>query len=156
MPLLPDITDVSGLLRKVPSLGACVALFRLRRRLPDMLEAEPLDVLLGRLSAGSRWRRRPLHRERLEVSISATEAVLTRLGLASNTCLYRSMGRYALLRSHGIPVIFVMGIGQPPDTATGHAWLEDDAGPYREKIKQDQYIVTFCHPPDARPASDRR
>lgn len=109
-----------------------------------MLEREPLDVLLGRLEARRPSRARPLARERLEASITTAEAIAVRLGLA-NTCLYRSLARYAFLRSHGIPAVFCMGV-DPPPKETGHAWIEDEGGPYREEIEEGQYVVTFYHP----------
>lgn len=129
---------------RLPSLRTCVNLLRLRRDLPRMLEDEPLDVLLERLDAWRPSRPRPVSRDRLEASITMAEAVV-RLGLARNTCLYRSMGRYALLHAHGVPALFVMGV-RPPPHATGHAWVEDDDGPYREEIEDNQYIVTYVHP----------
>ena len=56
------------------------------------------------------------------------------------------MGRYALLRSHGVCATFCMGVNPPPDSDTGHAWVQDEDGPYREEIENGQYVVTFWHP----------
>jgi hypothetical protein len=130
----------------LPSFRICVDLLLLRRRLPRMLEREPLDILLGRLESWRpTWRRHPpLARDRVEASITVSEAFVLRLGFA-NTCLYRSMARYAVLRSQGVPALFRMGVHPPPDE-TGHAWVEDEDGPYREEIEEGQYVITFSHP----------
>lgn len=127
-----------------PSLRTCAELLRLRRRLPGMLAKEPIDTLVARLAM---WQpsRRNLSRARLETSIAATEKVIKLLRLAEDTCLYRSMGRYAVLRANGFAVSFCMGI-RPPPHRTGHAWIEDDDGPYLEEIGEGDYIVTFTHP----------
>lgn len=139
--------------RRLPvSLRACLELVRLRVQLPRMLETEPLDVLIERLAS---WR--PAHKEpkgrcerpftqraQLDASIRATEAVISRLRLAPDTCLYRSMGRYALLRGYGVDALFFMGVRGGAEA--GHAWVEDGEGPYGEEIEDGEYVVTFSHP----------
>ena len=127
------------------SLGVCLDLLRLRLRLPRLVEREALDVLLDRLARFTPTQRSRT-RAKLDASIKAAEALVTRLGLAPDTCLYRSMARYALLRSHGVPAYFCMGVPPSPGGAHGHAWVEDEEGPYGERIEQDAYVVTFCHP----------
>ena len=140
-----------GSMPSLPSLRVCFDLLVLRRRLPRMLEEEPLDAILARLEA---WRpsrrsgpaRTPSTRRALDESIRATEALITRLHLATDTCLYRSMGRFALLRSHGVPAVFCMGVKPPPNSVDGHAWVEDESGPYGEEIEDGRYVITFWHP----------
>lgn len=128
----------------LPSLRTCAGLLRLRRRLPRMFESESLDALLARLES---WQpaRPNLSRARVESSIAATEMLVARLRLAPDTCMYRSMGRYAILRANGVRVTFRMGV-RPPPFRTGHAWIEDENGPYREEIADGDYVVTVVHP----------
>lgn len=141
----------------MPSLRTCLDLFVLRLRLPRMMARQPLDMLLDRLGS---WRPRDEDavRERrvLDESIEVTEAVITRLRLAPDTCLYRSMARYALLRGHGVAARFFMGVTPPPDSSAGHAWVEDEAGPYREGGLDGGYVVTFRHPRAAEGESSER
>lgn len=111
-----------------------------------MLETSPLDEVLTHLSTwparGARRAARPV----LDASIAATERLIRRLQLAPDTCLYRSMGRYALLRANGVSALFCLGVRPPPDSTTGHAWVEDEGGPYLEEIEDGGYVVTFSHP----------
>jgi hypothetical protein len=109
-----------------------------------MVETQSLDVLLAQLES---WNPRVrTTRRTLEDSITVTEALVTRLRLAPDTCLYRSMARYALLRGHGVRATFCMGVNPPPYSSTGHAWVEDEDGPYRERIDDGQYVVTLWRP----------
>jgi hypothetical protein len=131
-------------MRPLPCLRSSVELLLLRVRLPRMFEREPLDALLARLEA---WRPSArTTRAKLDASIKTTEALLARLRLVPDTCLYRSMARYALLRGHGVEVLFCIGVSASADGADGHAWIEDEDGPYGEEIEDGRYVVTYSHP----------
>jgi hypothetical protein len=66
-----------------------------------------------------------------------------------DTCLYRALARYGVLRSAGYPARFVMAInpasgGKEADIA-GHAWVELDGEPYGETVDPD-LVVTYSYP----------
>jgi hypothetical protein len=78
-------------------------------------------------------------------ALGLTEWLLARLHLVPNTCLYRSLGRYAALSSIGIPVYFVMGMRLEGDEMVGHAWLEHGGKPLGEVV-DPRFVVTYAYP----------
>ncbi|MFT3914553.1 MAG: lasso peptide biosynthesis B2 protein [Anaeromyxobacteraceae bacterium] len=113
-------------------LGAWVR----KRSLPDVLRA---------LSKHDRAAD-PVPLPLVEEAIGASEAIVARLRVLPDTCLYQSLARYAVLRRAGHPARFVMGIKPPADgEITGHAWVELDNSPAFEEIEPD-LIVTFSYP----------
>lgn len=78
-------------------------------------------------------------------ALSASEALFARVPVAPDTCLYRALARYAILRGGGHPARFVMGVlpGQPD--IMGHAWVEIEGRPYREVV-DPALVVTYSYP----------
>jgi hypothetical protein len=111
------------------------------------VEELPLDRLLRDLEALSFRGARAANREVLDRSIAITETLIRRRKLAPDTCLFRALGRYALLRAQGVDAAFCLGVHPPPAASTGHAWVEDTEGPYLEEIGEGAYVVTFAYPP---------
>lgn len=74
------------------------------------------------------------------------EAFCRRSRLLPDTCLYRALTRYALLRRSGHAVKFVMGMDpRPRDDMTAHAWVELDGKPYQE-VLDARLVVTYVYP----------
>ncbi len=133
----------SSLLEQAPIAARAVAT-RLRLKslmrdssLPELLRAlspatdpDPLDVVPLAL---------------VEAALSTSQRIVGRLRVVPDTCLYRSLARYALLRRAGHPVRFVMAL-DPKKEVEGHAWLELDGVPLGEEIEPG-LAVTFSYPP---------
>ena len=77
------------------------------------------------------------------------EALLARAPLLHQTCLYRALARYALLRRRGHPAEFVLGIDACGLAHPGHAWVELGGRAFAEAEDVSRYRVTFRYP-DAR------
>lgn len=114
----------------------------LRHRLAMRFDAEALDALVASILVAPH-RRAPL--EDLTWGVRLGERVAGRLGGGPDTCLFRALARTALLREHGVPAAFVMGI-DPTDPDAGHAWVEVDERPWREARSPAGFARTFSHP----------
>jgi hypothetical protein len=124
-----------------------------RLGLQGRVERAELATLLEALTP--RARVRPLARWRVERGLRWGERFLHRLPRAAlaNTCLYRSLGRYAVYRGSGLPVRLVVGAYPGADgELVGHAWLELEGLPVGEAV-DPRYRVTFSHPPPPPPAA---
>jgi hypothetical protein len=110
-------------------LGALVA----RRSLPD--------VLTRITPRGTH----PVPRDVAERAILASEKLVERLRVVPDTCLYRSLARYAALRRAGHAARFVMGLDPKARDIEGHAWVELDGAPVGEEIDPG-LTVTFAYP----------
>jgi Transglutaminase-like superfamily len=76
------------------------------------------------------------------------EALCRRSRILPDTCLYRALTRYALLRRFGHPAKFVMGMDpRARDDLTAHAWVELDGKPYQE-VLDARMVVTYVYPDD--------
>ena len=84
---------------------------------------------------------------RVYVTSQIGEGVSRRCAIGPDTCLYRALARYALLRESGYAPRFVMGVDED-DVASGHAWLELDGAPFLEP-GSPRFCRTFEHPPRA-------
>ena len=74
------------------------------------------------------------------------EALCRRSRMLPDTCLYRALTRYALLRRFGHPAKFVMGMDpRARDDLTAHAWVELDGKPYQE-VLDARMVVTYVYP----------
>lgn len=119
-------------------------LISIRLWLRSRLDREPLDALLERLSQGSR-RSFPLHHDWL---IEQSERVIARLPGVPDTCLYRALGRYAVLRRRGVAAEFFVGLPRAPSTEPGHAWILVDGHPWQDDPELvSRMTVTFRYPP---------
>jgi hypothetical protein len=89
----------------------------------------------------------------VERALAAAEAIVARLPLVPDSCLYRSLARYAALQSAGHPARFMIGI-EPKSRGdiTGHAWIELDGEPYGETL-DPSLVVTYSYPPRDKPAT---
>ena len=116
----------------------------LRLRLDRMLRRSSLPGLLGELTPKPPSPTRiPL--PTVEDALLTAEKVLERLRVVPDTCLYRSLARYAVLRGAGHPARFVMGLSQRAPEITGHAWVELDGAPMGETLDDDM-VITYAYP----------
>jgi hypothetical protein len=115
-----------------------------RLRLRSLVRDSSLPDLLRALSPGA-VEAKPL--EVVEDALSTSQRIVSRLRLP-DTCLYRSLARYALLRRAGHPVRFVMAIDPKKPELEGHAWIELDGVPLGEEVEPG-LAVTFTYPPPA-------
>lgn len=124
-------------------LGAQVITLRLR--LSSMLRRSSLSDLLESLTPPSvDGVKAPL--DAAASALSAAEALVSRVPAVPNTCLYRALARYAVLRSAGHPARFVMALDPSRrDAIEGHAWVELDGSPFGEVVDPN-LIVTYTYP----------
>jgi hypothetical protein len=81
----------------------------------------------------------------VERALLTSQRIVRRLPRVPDTCLYRALTRYALLRRAGHPARFVMAIDPSAPDVEGHAWVELDGKPVGETIDK-RYVVTFAYP----------
>lgn len=112
-----------------------------------LVSQRPLPEVLGALTPRAE-RRAP--RALAEEAAAASERIATRLRLLPDTCLYRALARYAVLRRAGHPARFVMGLRPAAPEIVGHAWVELDGAPVGETIEPD-LKVTFSFPASSQP-----
>ncbi|MEO7331161.1 MAG: lasso peptide biosynthesis B2 protein [Minicystis sp.] len=139
-----------------PRLRLGAAALSLRLRLGGLLRRRSLPVLLGAIDARST----PAARVPLSTALGAlddAQALLSRLRLGRfvpDTCLYRSLARYSILRRAGHPARFVMGLRPSEPEILGHAWVELDGAPVGETV-DPALVVTFAYPDRAAPSAPR-
>ena len=114
-----------------------------RMRITSLMADTPLPDVLRALSPDDDAEVVPL--EVVERALSLSERVVGRLRLAPNTCLFRALTRYAMLRNAGYPARFVMALDGHSPELVGHAWVELDGRPLGEKI-EPRFRVTFAYP----------
>jgi len=114
-----------------------------------LLDRRPLPAVLVALTPGhaslppAASRAVPL--DVAEAVIAASERLFERLRLLPDTCLYRALARYAVLRRAGHPARFVMGLDPKAADIVGHAWVELDGEPVGEAVEPG-LTVTFSYP----------
>jgi Transglutaminase-like superfamily len=124
----------------------------LRIRLLRCIPSVPLPTILQELT--------PTHLSPIVVSPSeiwrvlrVVEALCRRIQFMPDTCLYRALTRYALLRRAGHAATFVMGMDpRAREDLTAHAWVELDGVPYQEAL-DPRLVVTYVYP-DERSVAD--
>jgi hypothetical protein len=127
----------------------------LRLQLATLLRQSSLPDLLRSLTpaftpARALRRPAPLPLPLVEQALRDVEALFERLRVVPDTCLYRGLARYAVLRSAGYPARFVMGVKPPATTEiTGHAWVELHGAPAFEALEPG-LVITFAYPDRAR------
>lgn len=93
--------------------------------------------------------------ELLKTAVEAVDATwswtLGALGDPYDTCLYRAMAMYRLLRRRGFAVTFVVGVrreatGPNGMLDVGHAWVEVDRTGFPTAVDTRPFIVVFRHP----------
>jgi hypothetical protein len=131
---------IASLVERAPLAARAVAT---RLRLAGLLRDTSLRDLLLTLSPGS-IDPKPL--DVVEDALATSQRIVGKLrGAVPDTCLYRSLARYALLRRAGHPVRFVMGLDPKDPSVVGHAWVELDGAPLGEDVPEG-YTVTFAYP----------
>lgn len=115
-----------------------------RLRASRLLGRRSLPAVLGALTPRVA-REVPL--DVAEGAITAAERLFERLRVVPDTCLYRSLARYAVLRGAGHPARFVMGLDLDPKKRDleGHAWVELHGEPVGETLEPG-LTVTFRYP----------
>ena len=129
---------------QVPIAARAVAT---RLRLASMLRDSSLPDLLRALSPDDDGKPRDVVPvEVVQEALSTSQRIVGRFKGVPDTCLYRSLARYALLRRAGHPVRFVMALERGSSKIEGHAWVELDGKPLGEEI-EEKLAVTFSYPP---------
>jgi transglutaminase superfamily protein len=116
----------------------------LRLRLDRMLQRHSIPGLLGALTPKHPSKTRiPL--PTVEDALLGAEKLIEHLRVVPDTCLYRSLARYAVLRGAGYPARFVMGLSPRAPEIEGHAWIELDGAPMGETVDDDM-VITYAYP----------
>lgn len=131
---------MDGFLFNRMTLGARAVAARVRASL--LLDRRPLPAVLGALTSPATS---DVPRAVVEESIAAAERLIERLRVLPDTCLYRALARYAVLRRAGHPARFVMGLDPKASDISGHAWVELDGEPVGETLEPG-LTVTFSYP----------
>lgn len=117
----------------------------LRIRLPRRVPTVPLPRILQELTPVPLP---PVTVTLPEISrvVRLVEALCRRMRVMPDTCLYRALTRYALLRRSGHAAKFVMGMDpRVREDLTAHAWVELDGAPYQEALDA-RLVVTYVYP----------
>jgi len=138
-----EVARVVATIAQKARLGAHALTLRLR--LASMLQRMSLPDLLAALTPSAPLTTVPM--DRVEQTISHTERVIACLRVVPDTCLYRSLARYAVLREAGYEAHFVMGLLPQKERIEGHAWVELDREVLFE-TKDPDLVVTFTYPPN--------
>ncbi|HMY20104.1 MAG TPA: lasso peptide biosynthesis B2 protein [Polyangium sp.] len=121
--------------------------FELRIRLMHRVPRESLPRILEELTPHF-LPRVTMSASRIWYVIRFEEAVCRRTRVLPDTCLYRALTRYALLRRAGYAAKFVMGMDlRAREDLTAHAWVELDGAPYHETLDA-RFVVTYVYPDD--------
>lgn len=129
-------------------------LLLIRASLRNRLKREPLDELLIDLTA--RHVGHPAATQhQVRRLLRLVEPMVARLPGVPNTCLYRSLARYAVLRRAGCAAQFFVALPPAGPSESGHAWIQIDGRPYDTADAQQSLgmVVTFRYPPDTDPSS---
>lgn len=125
---------------------AIVTLAALRVRLPFALALRPLDRVVTSAERGPAV---DLDDPALTTAIEVVERWVRFARVVPDTCLYRALARWAVLRRAGRPVRFVMGVREGGADLVGHAWVEEHGAPLGE-VLDAAYVVTYVHPASER------
>ena len=153
MNLERGLTYLAVLARVMPSAVQRRALrkaWRIEHALPRWFAERSLPELMQQLDAAAAQPRTAVDAPMLVRIADAAVGLDYRspLGL----CLRRSLVRYVLLRSAGVPVIVQFGAkkqGSPHDIRiAGHAWLTLDGAPYAERPDDYRgFTAIYSYPP---------
>jgi hypothetical protein len=82
----------------------------------------------------------------LALAVRVSESLCARLRLP-NTCLYRALSRWVLLRSLGRRAQFVVALDSELGGDQAHAWVEDEGKAFLENV-HPRHVVMYRHPSD--------
>lgn len=117
----------------------------LRLSLWHRIGRQSLPILLTELTP-SEMPPRPVPLEEVTWSLRTAESLCRRLRVVPDTCLYRALTRYAILRQSGYAAKFVMGMNpKAREDLTAHAWVELDGQPYQETLDATM-VVNYVYP----------
>jgi hypothetical protein len=125
------------------ALGARAVAARLRA--PALLGRRSLPDVLAALAPPHADRAVP--RAVAEAAALDSERLVGRLRVVPDTCLYRSLARWVVLRRAGHAARFVMALDPRSREIEGHAWVELDGEPVGEALEPG-LAVTFTYPAD--------
>jgi Transglutaminase-like superfamily len=111
-----------------------VGLVRYRIGLGRRVRAESLTDILGEIEADAPSTPGGAPDREALFALRVAESLVRRARVIPDTCLYRALGRYALLRREGYRAVFVLGLRAVRDGGKGHAWIEVDGAPFQETI----------------------
>lgn len=123
-------------------VGVAARAVATRLRLVSLMRGSSLPELLRALAPN---RVEPAPIEVVERALSASQRFVELLRVVPNTCLYRALTRYAMLRRAGHPVRFMMALDPEAADVVGHAWVELDGQPLGEEI-EPRFAVTYSYP----------
>lgn len=126
-------------------ITAGLSLVRWRVALARRFDREPLDALLRSMS-GEGAALPASSAAPLIAAIARAERWIERARVVPNTCLYRSLARFAVLRERGWRPRFVMAM-PASGAGSGHAWIELDDIAVLDDEDLSTMVVTFCYPP---------
>ena len=129
-------------------IAAGVSLVRWRVALARRFDREPLDALLRSMTLANAVVP-AASAASLLASIATVERWIERARVVPNTCLYRSLARFAVLRERGWRPRFVMAM-PASGSGSGHAWIELDGVAVLDDEDLSTMVVTFCYPPPDR------
>ncbi len=116
-----------------------------RLRLPWLVRRLPLPATLEAISPRSTPSAKAAPVERVERALARSQWLVQRMRVVPNTCLYRALARYAMLRRAGHSARFVMGLDPRRADVLGHAWVELDGRPLGEDV-DPHLVVTYSYP----------
>jgi hypothetical protein len=133
-------------------VGVGLHVFALRLRLATKLGGSSIPSLMDSLSRAA-FPMQPTSIDEFSEALFAAERVITSLRIVPDTCLYKSLARYSVLRRAGHSARFVMGV-YPGEELRGHAWVEVDGEPFDETV-DPELAVTFTYPPTVKKPEQR-
>lgn len=136
---------LSAIARRTSSVSPWVhaSYLALRIELRWALRDRSLRTVLDEIDL--RWQpSRPRRLHDVVHALERLERVVTRVRFVPNTCLFRSLGRYALLRHAGLEPRLFLGLHPDSSEMDGHAWVEVCGQPVLEAAPPE-YVVTFEH-----------
>jgi len=112
-----------------------------------------LDEVVERIDARGAPTRALLDLASVQLAVEVAEALCARTP-AADTCLYRAIARYGLLRRLGLEPVLVVGVtpgsaldgpAASSDDELGHAWVELAGEPFPPE-RLPRLVVSYRHP----------
>ncbi len=129
--------------RKARAIDLAARAIAVRIAAAPLLRARSLPGVLASITPS---KSSPLPRDEAERAIAIAESIVSRARVLPDTCLYRSLARYAALRRAGHAARFVMAVANSEPEIEGHAWVEIDGIPVGETLDPG-LTITYSFPP---------